>query len=231
MASVAVPTLCAVCGEMQPSRLACLVHRKTCRVRFPCGQCAETFESKKKLAEHQKAHRVAHVCDMCETAPFCSRDRLEEHQWLEHKVPIKCPICEKVFSRTDDRARHVMHGDGPPTCACGKTFTRGDNMIEHMKKCTMIGPSLACECGARFQAMDAFLGHQDGCILSRCGAAKAVKRRFEEIVADDRAGSAVQALEEVASAARGQLRLTCAGCGGPFGNADSLARHKRKFAH
>ena len=103
-----------------------------------------------------------------------------------------------------------------------------------MKSCTRIGPSLACECGARFQAMDAFQAHQGGCILSRCGAAKAVKRRFEEIAASsegDRAGAAVQALGEVASAARGKLCLTCAGCGGPFGNVDSLARHKRKFAH
>ena len=59
MASNAVPTLCEVCGEMQPSRMDYLVHRKSCKVRFPCGQCSETFESNKKLAEHEKAHRVA----------------------------------------------------------------------------------------------------------------------------------------------------------------------------
>ena len=107
MASAAVPTLCAVCGEMQPSRLAYLVHRKTCRVRFPCGQCAETFESKKKLAEHQKAHRVAHVCDMCETEPFRSQARLEEHKCVAHGVLLGCPSCEKLFNRADNRDRRV----------------------------------------------------------------------------------------------------------------------------
>ena len=119
---------------MQPSRMDYLVHRKSCKLRFPCGQCSETFGSKKKLAEHEKTHRVTYVCDLCDTEPFCSQDRLEEHKWLAHEVPIKCPSCEKTFTRTDKRACHVkeVHGDGPPTCACGKIYTRGDNLLRHM---------------------------------------------------------------------------------------------------
>ena len=129
MASNAVPTLCEVCGEMQPSRMDYLVHRKSCKVRFPCGQCSETFESKKKLAEHEKAHRVAYVCDLCDTEPFGSQDRLEEHQCVAHEVLLRCPNCDETFNRADNRDRHIkdIHGDGLHTCACGKILRRADN--------------------------------------------------------------------------------------------------------
>ena len=81
MASVADPTLCKVCNEMQPSRLAYLVHCKSCKVKFPCGQCTETFKSKKGLAEHEKTHRVQFTCDLCETEPFVSPDSRSTSLW------------------------------------------------------------------------------------------------------------------------------------------------------
>ena len=152
---------------------------------------------------------------------------------MAHEVPIKCPSCEKAFSRTDYRARHVkeVHGDGPPTCACGKIIGRGDNLARHMEKCTKIAPSLACGCGARFPMMDAFQAHQDACILTERGAAKAVERKLEEIGGDDPSSASRQALEEVAAEAKAKMATTCAGCGGGFTDVKSMGRHKRKFGH
>ena len=173
-------------------------------------QCTETFKSKKGLAEHEKTHRVQFTCDLCETEPFCSQARLEEHQCVAHEVPIKCPSCEKTFTRTDKRACHVktVHGDRLPTCACacGKILGRADNLARHMEKCIIAPP----------------------------GAAKAVKRRFEEISAkkpDDPEGAARQALDEITAAAEARLAKTCGSCGAPFANAKSLSRHQRKFGH
>ena len=111
-----------------------------------------------------------------------------------------------------------------------QAFTRADNLLRHMKECTKVGPSLLCECGLVVQRMDAFKTHQDGCVLSKPGAAKAVKRRFEEIEGD-RAEAAIQALEDVAVAANAKMATTCLGCGGVFVNVRSLGRHKRKVGH
>ena len=72
------------------------------------------------------------------------------------------------------------------------------------------------------------------CINTQAGAAKAVKRRFEEISAkkpDDPEGAARQALDEITAAAETRLTMKCGNCGAPFANAKSLRRHKRKFGH
>ena len=72
------------------------------------------------------------------------------------------------------------------------------------------------------------------CIAAPPGAAKAVKRRFEEISAEtpeDPTGAALQALGEITAAAKARLAKTCGSCGAPFANAKSLSRHKRKFGH
>ena len=112
-----------------------------------------------------------------------------------------------------------------------KVYTRVDNLARHMKECTKIGPSLKCERGLVVPRMDAFNTHQAGCILSKPGAAKAVKRRVEEIEGDDRAEAALSALGEVMVAAKDKLTKTCLGCGGGFANARSMGRHKRKYGH
>ena len=79
--------------------------------------------------------------------------------------------------------------------------------------------------------MDEFKEHQEACILSQPGATNAVKRRFDEIEGDDRAGAMIQALEEVAVAANAEMARTCFGCGASFTNVKSMGRHRRKFGH
>ena len=103
---------------------------------FPCGQCTEIFNSKGQLKEHAKAHRVSFVCDLCETEPFGGQGSLHDHKSVTHGVLIECP--------------------------CGKSFTRVDNLIRHVKGCTKVGPSLRCECGLALQRMDEFKEHQEG---------------------------------------------------------------------
>ena len=143
------------------------------------------------------------------------------------------PRCCEEFALTHTRDRHVktVHGDTTCQCPCGKVYTRGDNLIRHVKECTKLGPSLRCECGLELQRMDDFKEHQEACILSRPGAAKAVKRRFDEIEGDDRTGAMIQALEEVAVAANAEMARTCFGCGRSFTNVKSMGRHRRKFGH
>ena len=200
-----VPTTCAICEELFPSRTAYLAPHKTCRMTFPCGQCDEVFDPKGALKEHMKAHRVSFTCDLCETEPFGGQGALADHKFVEHGVRIECP--------------------------CGKSFARVDARTRHMKECTKAGPSLRCECGLALRRVDDFKEHQEACILSQPGAAKAVKRRFDEIEGNNRARAMIQALEEVAVKANAEMPRTCFGCGASFSNVKSMGRHRRKFGH
>jgi len=200
-----VPTTCEKCAQLFPSRLAFFAHRKTCKESFPCGQCGERLTSKAKLLEHAKTHRVRFVCDQCDTPPFLSQGALDTHKYQEHGTEIKC--------------------------ACGRTYTRADHLKHHMKTCTATGPSLVCDCGAALQTMDKFRAHQEGCVLSPPGASRAVKRRFSEIQDEDRDAAALQALGDVAAAARTKLAVTCARCGSCYVNASKLRRHKHTAGH
>ena len=88
-----------------------------------------------------------------------------------------------------------------------------------------------CDCGAALQTMDKFHAHQEGCVLSRPGASRAVKRRFSEIEDEDREAAALLAVADVAAAARAKLAMTCARCGVSFNHKCSLKRHREKMSH
>ena len=124
-----------------------------------------------------------------------------------------------------------MASAAPIKCACGKAYSRADHLKRQMEKCTATGPSLVCDCGAALQTMDKFHAHQEGCVLSRPGATAAVKRRFGEIQDEDREASALLAVADVTRMARVRLAMTCAACGVPFTQKQTLARHKRNMNH
>ena len=200
-----VPTTCEKCGQLFPSRLAFFAHRQTCKESFPCGQCGERLTSKAKLLEHAKTHRVRFTCDQCDTPVFLSQGALDTHKHQEHGAEIKC--------------------------ACGKAYSRADHLKHHMKACTATGPSLVCDCGAALQTMDKFHAHQEGCVLSRPGASRAVKRRFEELEDDDREAAALQAFADITRVARAKLAVTCDKCGASYVNVSKLRRHQRSVGH
>ena len=158
MASPVPP--CKVCGETLPSKNALRMHRQTCKADFACEQCTAAFRNITLLREHQKTHRVRFLCDQCDTAPFNSQGALDTHKGRHHDVEIKR--------------------------ACGKAYSSADHLTRHMKACTATGPSLVCDCGAALQTMDKFHAHQEGCVLSRPGASRAVKRRLTAAVAPGR---------------------------------------------
>jgi len=200
-----VPTPCAVCGKTLPSKSALRVHNQTCKANFACEQCTAAFRNITSLREHQKTHRVRFLCDQCDTEPFFSQARLDDHKRLGH--------------------------GGEHRCTCGKSYSSADHLKRHMKACTATGPSLVCDCGAALQDMKKFNEHQERCVLSRPGATAAVKRRFEEVEGDDREAAALQALGDVAAAARAKLAMTCARCGVSFNHKCSLKRHREKMSH
>ena len=128
------------------------------------------------------------------------------------------------------RTRHPQ-APGSWRAACGKTYSRADNLKKHMKVCTATGPSLVCDCGAALQTMDKFRAHQEGCVLSRPGASRAVKRRFSEIEDEDREAAALLAVADVTRWAQVRLAMTCAACGATFAKPANLTRHKRTAGH
>ena len=145
------------------------------------------------------------LCDQCDTEPFFSQARLDDHKRLAHGAEHRC--------------------------TCGKSYSSADHLKRHMKACVATGPSLLCACGAALQTMDKFRAHQEGCVLSPPGASRAVKRRFSEIQDEDRDAAALQALGDVVAAARTKLAFTCAHCGSSYVDVSKLRRHKRTAGH
>ena len=201
----AITATCKWCKEESSSRTKCEKHAKTCRP-FACGQCEEKYKSKSALQEHMKTHRQQFQCDLCDTAPFKTAGFLEEHRAHVHEIPIKCSACDKIFKEPWVRDRHykVQHSDNI---------------------------RFECPCGYKFHNSANLHSHEETCVLSKRGATKAIKRRFEELCADteDRNAACTQAFSEVRQQAKKRLECKCEMCGLCFQNRESLKTHIRKI--
>ena len=207
----AKPKTCDKCGESYPSRIKFNAHRATCK-KHKCTKCVLRFATGQELKAHTETHSVRFQCDECETEPFHSQGALEYHKKVAHNGVIKCPHCDKTFSRADNRDAHVKNkhnAETTNTCACGKAFVKKWQLERHEKEC----------------------------VVSPIGAANAVKRKYTELVQDkmeeEDDGDWVDAAElsiEAVAIVRGeaQKKVKCPTCGAPFGNTESLKRHIRK---
>ena len=205
--------ICDKYGESYPSMIKFNAHRGTCK-KHKCPQCDLRFPTEKELKAHVVTHRVRFTCEQCETEPFHSQSQLENHKKDAHGVAIKCPYCPKTFNWANKRNEYVKkHTETANKCACGATYVQK----WHLER------------------------REQDCIVSAIGGAKAVKRKYQELVDSisgteqdlDVAVLALGAFDTVREGAQKKLkkseeRLCCDTCGTSFKDKESLKRHIRK---
>ena len=146
--------ICDKCGESYPSIIKFNAHRGTCK-KYKCSQCDLRFPTDKELKTDAVTHRVRFPCDQCETEPFHSQGQLENHKLGAYGVAIKCPYCPKTCNWANKRNEHVKkHTETANKCACGAIYVRKWQLERH----------------------------KQDCIVSAIGGAKAVKRKYQELV-------------------------------------------------
>ena len=216
----AKPKTCDKCGESYPSIIKFNAHRGTCK-KHKCPQCDFRFPTEKELKAHVVTHRVRFMCDQCETEPFYSQATLDNHKKIVHGIAIKCPHCPRTFCRVDVRDQHV----------------KNKHNAETVNK---------CKCGATYVHKWQLKRHEQDCVVSPIGSAKAVKRKYEELVQEhslsqgndtnaaaalsgmDVAVVALKAFDLVREATENKLNNCCMKCGTSFQDRESLKRHIRK---
>ena len=206
----AKPKTCDKCGETFPSITQFNAHRGTCK-KYKCPQCDLRFSTAKEFEKHTETHRVRFHCDQCETEPFLTQGALDNHKKIAHGVAITCPHCSQTFCRVDKLNHHI----------------KNKHNLETANKCA---------CGATYVLKWQLERHEQDCIVSPIGGAKAVKRKYEELSqmqmpeSDpiDHAALALKAFDTVRDAAQKKLKLCCDTCGTSFKDKESLKRHIRK---
>ena len=216
----AKPKICDKCGESFPSMTKFFAHRGSCK-KYKCPHpsgCDLRFLTERELKTHVVTHRVRFTCEQCETEPFHSQSQLENHKKSVHGVVIKCPHCPKTFCRVDIRNQHV----------------KNKHNIETANKCA---------CGATYVQKWQLERHEQDCIVSPIGGAKAVKRKYQDLVDNasssgtkqdlDVAVLALTAFDTVREGAQKKLKqlnssVCCDTCGTSFKDKESLKRHIRK---
>ena len=118
----------------------------------------QALQRKNPSGEAYRAHCSTckpYACNQCDMA-FKTTGLLDEHRASKHGVPISCDVCSKVSTSvwTRDRHHRIQHTDSP---------------------------QYACLCGYKFQDEKKLRSHQEDCVLSKPGATRAIKRRFEEL--------------------------------------------------
>ena len=201
----AIAVRCDKCGEEFASKTKQYIHSKTCRPH-KCEQCDVCCKTKTELEKHVKdTHRKRFVCDLCpeDQPPFMSENALINHQQRQHDVAILCSLCGVSFTDAYHRDRH--------------TREKHNGVAERR-----------CDCGQAFAQKNNFDRHQYICILSKRGATKAIKRRFEQLSErmDDRNAACTQAFADIREMAQKRLECVCTGCAKHFKNEGSLKKHK-----
>lgn len=203
----AIAATCKRCGEEFASKTKVLIHSKTC-LAYKCEQCNVRYKTKTELEKHVKdAHRKRFICDLCpeEEPPFMSENALTNHRRTQHDVAIVCSLCGESFTDAYRRDRH--------------TREKHDDQGE---------VTLICDCSKSFNRKENFDRHQDACLLSRRGATKAIKRKFEQLsgTMDDRNEACTMAFAEIREMAQKRLECVCKDCAKHFKNEATLKKHK-----
>ena len=153
-----------------------------------------------------KTHRQLFQCHLCDTAPFKTSNSLEEHRAHVHEIPVRCSACDKIFKAPWARDGHCE-------------TEHSDNF------------GFACPCGHKFHNTANLRSHEEACVVSKRGATKAIKRRFEELCADtdDRNAACTEAFSEVRQQAKKRLECKCETCGLCLKSCDRLKAHIRQM--
>ena len=113
-------------------------------------------------------------------------------------------------------------------CVCMCVVMSGGFSLGHTREKHNGVAERRCDCGQAFAQKSNFDRHQDICILSKWGATKAIKRRFEQLSErmDDRNIACTQAFADIREMAQKRLECVCTGCAKHFKNEGSLKKHK-----
>ena len=175
-----------------------------------CEKCNETFSSMTKFNAHRGTCKK-YKCPNC-TLRFVTKEELKKHAGT-HRVLFHCDQCETETFHSQaalDNHKKNAHGVAIKCPHCPQTFSWAHKRDEHVKNC----------------------------IVSAIGGAKAVKRKYQELVDAaspdlDVAALALKAFETVQEEAQKKLkppeRLSCETCGTSFKDKKSLKRHNQKF--
>ncbi|WP_330925526.1 C2H2-type zinc finger protein [Candidatus Sororendozoicomonas aggregata] len=96
------------------------------------------------------------ICEICNKKLSCKR-ALSRHVKMHTDKTLKCPHCEKLFSRPDHLRIHVrIHtGERPFPClhpGCGKAFTSNRDLTQHRAQVHMGNRPYKCKhCGGDFK--------------------------------------------------------------------------------
>ena len=107
------------------------------RNRFPCDMCMKEYQKQEHLERHEKLlHRGPFHCPFCTNEIFDDKETFKKHcDDLHSGNSAKCTICEQQFScgRHLQIHEYQAHPKTSLCDLCGYSFTRRDEMLEHMK--------------------------------------------------------------------------------------------------
>ena len=108
------------------------------KTRFPCDFCIGIYRSEAAMERHESVkHKGPFQCQVCKAKKFPDKIGLKVHAVEKHGGNcFKCDICELLFTSGRNLQIHHMssHNKSHSVCdKCGYSFTRKDEMYEHVK--------------------------------------------------------------------------------------------------
>ena len=105
--------------------------------KFPCEMCTKDFFKEAALKNHvAKVHPGPYQCNFCKAKPFTDREKFKQHCDEKHSGNcVTCDLCELQFSSGRNLQIHEQHSHLKTHLCdlCGYSFSRKDEMLEHLK--------------------------------------------------------------------------------------------------
>lgn len=157
--------LCNICGQSFMTKNSLGGHRHvhtTQKKMFKCSVCSERFITKAMRNSHVQMMHVGvnrFRCTECDLK-FHSKTALATHRTI-HFPQLKCPYCQKEFSRRDSYKEHLLIHEGPRhQCPhCPRAFTQMSNLRRHLRIHTGEKPYKCAFCDKTFSDVGACKSH------------------------------------------------------------------------